>query len=163
MELIRETRNTPLWDTAAAAATALCSHGSQGADDSPHQLEILAARSPTNQGSADNPSQEEWPIALQIVAGSLSGGRTTDRDISARRMVWCQQRAGSPRQPLQACAGGQASETRSRRLELLLQLLLSWRDAMRLQACVVRPRMWILVRGNPAQQRLGNEKESDVA
>ena len=80
MELIRETRNTPLWDT-AAAATALCSHGSQGADDSPHQLEILAARSLTNQGSADKPSQEEWPIALQIVAGravSLVGEPPTE-------------------------------------------------------------------------------------
>ena len=138
MELIRETRNAPLWDTAAAAATALCSHGSQGADDSPHQLEILAARSLTNQGGADKPSWERAPSPIEMAdrapdsrwAGSLSGGRTTDRDISARRMVWCQQRVGSPRH-LQACAGGQASENRPRRLELLLQLLLSWRDAMR--------------------------------
>ena len=75
-------------------------------------------------GMADRAPDSRW-------AGSLSGGRTTDRDISARRMVWCQQRAGSPRQPLQACAGGQASENRPGRLELLLQLLLSWRDAMR--------------------------------
>ena len=36
-------------------------------------------------------------------------------------------------------------------------------DAMRLQACVVRPRMWIRVWINPAQQRLDNENDSDVA
>ena len=48
-------------------------------------------------------------------------------------------------------------------LELLLQLMPSCLDAMRLQACVVRPRMWILVWGNPAQQRLENRKESEVA
>ena len=55
-----------------------CSLQSQEADDSPHPLELLAA-----------PSQTQWgrPIALQIYAGRLSGGRTTDRDISARRMI----------------------------------------------------------------------------
>ena len=36
-------------------------------------------------------------------------------------------------------------------------------DAMRLQACGVRPRMWIPVWGNPAKQRLENAKESEVA
>jgi len=47
-------------------------------------------------------------------------------------MIWGQQAASAPRyQALQACAGGQAPENRPGRLELLLQLLLSWRDAMR--------------------------------
>ena len=93
-------------------------HQSRGGADKPS---CERAHSPI--GMADRAPDNRW-------AGSLSGGRTTDRDISARRMVWCQQRVGSPRHP-QACAGGQASENRPRRLELLLQLLLSWRDAMR--------------------------------